>query len=104
MIRRSRFFVEPETVYLRVSLDLRFHDLVDRGSDSNQVRDGDKHEEHLFRIHRYFLERDSELFRGMFACPPTKGSIEGQTEETAIHLPGVVPYELECLMAFLYEG
>ncbi|EPT03265.1 hypothetical protein FOMPIDRAFT_1047253 [Fomitopsis schrenkii] len=85
VIRRSRFFVEPETVYLR-------------------VRDGDKHEEHLFRIHRYFLERDSELFRGMFACPPTKGSIEGQTEETAIHLPGVVPYELECLMAFLYEG
>ncbi|KAH9931575.1 uncharacterized protein B0H18DRAFT_990068 [Fomitopsis serialis] len=85
-MRRSRFFLEPEVVFLRVS-------------------DEDKREERSFKVHRYFLERDSELFRGMFACPTgADASSEGQTEETAVHLPDVTPCELECLMSFLYEG
>ncbi|TFY62874.1 hypothetical protein EVJ58_g3589 [Rhodofomes roseus] len=84
-MNRSRFFLEPEVVFLCVT-------------------DESKREGHLFRVHRYFLERDSELFRGMFACPPTEASSEGQTEETAIHLPDVTPFELECLLSFLYEG
>ncbi|KZT64219.1 hypothetical protein DAEQUDRAFT_773916 [Daedalea quercina L-15889] len=95
---RSRFFLEPETVYLRLGGSSGIHQA--------QVTDGDKNEEHLFKVHRYFLERDSELFRGMFACPPTQpgANTEGQAEETAIHLPCVTPFELECLMSFLYEG
>ncbi|OCH91167.1 hypothetical protein OBBRIDRAFT_834423 [Obba rivulosa] len=63
-----------------------------------------KAEDTLFRVHRYFLERDSELFRGLFSCPPGKGGAEGKTEERPVELPGVDAFEFECLLDFLYDG
>ncbi|CAL1710181.1 unnamed protein product [Somion occarium] len=62
-------------------------------------------ENHLFRVHRYFLTRDSEFFRGLFTCPPPPGEVaEGQSDEKPIILEGVKESEFRCLMRFFYDG
>ncbi|OCH94658.1 hypothetical protein OBBRIDRAFT_103898 [Obba rivulosa] len=63
-----------------------------------------KAEHTLFRVHRYFLGRDSEFFRGLFLCPPGKGGAEGKTEQSPIELYHVTAFEFECLIDFLYNG
>jgi len=80
----ARFYMEDEMVIFRVTES-------DEGG-------------RLFKVHQYFLKRDSEVFRDMFACPPENAGEEGRSEETAISLPGVTVRELECLLAFLYDG
>lgn len=59
-----------------------------------------------FKIHKYFLQRDSQVFRDLFSCPCPPGSAEpeGKTKETAVVLPGVTKYEMSCLLKFLYHG
>ncbi|KZT05002.1 uncharacterized protein LAESUDRAFT_813862 [Laetiporus sulphureus 93-53] len=84
-IRSSRFFFTDETVIFRVS-------------------DPQENKDHFYQVHRYFLQRDSEFFHGMFSCPPEDGGAEGKTEETAIFLPGATSYEMDCLLSFLYDG
>lgn len=84
-MRHSHFYMEDDHVVLRVA-------------DTSEDKD------RLFRVHRYFLERDSEVFRGMFSCSPGSDVAEGQSDETAIPLPGVTVQELESLLSFLYEG
>lgn len=54
----------------------------------------------LFRTHRYFLQRDSEDFRVLFA---TMGD-RGRTDDTAIILHDVARREFECLLQFMYNG
>ncbi|OCH94659.1 hypothetical protein OBBRIDRAFT_789134 [Obba rivulosa] len=63
-----------------------------------------KAEDKLFRVHRFFLERDSEFFRGLFLCPPEKGGAEGKTEDKPIVLADVTAFEFLCLLKFLYNG
>ncbi|KAI0088375.1 hypothetical protein BDY19DRAFT_994277 [Irpex rosettiformis] len=57
-----------------------------------------------FRVHKYFLRRDSVIFRDLFMCPSGPAEPEGRTKETAITLPGVTKYEMSCLLKFLYHG
>jgi len=56
---------------------------------------------HLFRVHRWFFERESIIFKGMFERPP-EGSQEGKTDETAIDVPGVTKFEFESLLDHIY--
>ena len=61
-------------------------------------------ERRLFRVHRHFLTRDSEFFRGLFACPVPPGEdAEGQTDTRPILLPGVTQHEFRCLLRFFYD-
>ncbi|EMD36831.1 hypothetical protein CERSUDRAFT_95106 [Gelatoporia subvermispora B] len=63
-----------------------------------------KVEDTLFKVHRFFLQRDSEVFHGMFSCPPGKGGAEGKTEARPIVLEQVTVFEFECLIDFIYNG
>ncbi|KAG2134781.1 hypothetical protein DEU56DRAFT_888374 [Suillus clintonianus] len=58
----------------------------------------------LFRVHRFFLQRESDVFRTMFVCPPTQDGPEGQSDDRPIVLPEVTVAEFECLLKFLYDG
>ncbi|CCL99367.1 uncharacterized protein FIBRA_01385 [Fibroporia radiculosa] len=101
--RHPRFFMDEGVVFLRVSPLCSPHpDFITRSR--NQVADPVTEHDCLFKVHRYFLERDSEFFRDMFSCPLGGASVEGETEESAIALPGVTRFELECLLSFLYNG
>jgi len=61
-------------------------------------------ERRLFKVHRYFLERESEIFRWMFLCPPHQEGPEGGTDSAPITLPGVTQHEFETLLNYLYKG
>ncbi|KAG6918346.1 hypothetical protein DXG01_014995 [Tephrocybe rancida] len=41
----------------------------------------------LFKVHRYFFTRESEVFAGMFMVPPTADGPEGTTDTRPILLP-----------------
>ncbi|EKM57326.1 uncharacterized protein PHACADRAFT_81201, partial [Phanerochaete carnosa HHB-10118-sp] len=58
----------------------------------------------LFKVHRHFLIRDSEFFRGLFACPlPPGEEAEGQSDAKPIVLYGVTVHEFRCLLRFYYD-
>lgn len=57
----------------------------------------------LFRVHRYFLERDSTFFRDFFQRTLSVTGM-GKTDDTAIKLQDVSRREFECLLHFLYHG
>ncbi|KAJ6588112.1 hypothetical protein B0H19DRAFT_922518, partial [Mycena capillaripes] len=57
----------------------------------------------LFKIHRHFLRKESEVFNWMFACPPGANDPDGGSDECAIPLPGVTPAEFEALLDFFYD-
>ncbi|KAI0088337.1 hypothetical protein BDY19DRAFT_950387 [Irpex rosettiformis] len=62
-------------------------------------------ERRLFKVHRYFLVRDSEFFRGMFACPTPPGEEpEGTSDSRPISLHGVTHHEFRCLLRFFYDS
>ncbi|KAF8152961.1 hypothetical protein B0H34DRAFT_677192 [Crassisporium funariophilum] len=57
-----------------------------------------------YKVHRYFLDRESSVFQSMFSCPsPTEGP-EGDSDQNPIHIPGVTTSEFEALLDFLYNG
>lgn len=58
----------------------------------------------LFRVHRFFLQRESDVFRTMFVCPPTQDGPEGLSDDKPIVLPEVTVAEFEGLLKFLYDG
>jgi len=58
----------------------------------------------VYRIHRYFLTRESDFFRTMFDLPCGDIGVEGRTDRTAIPLPDVTCAELESLLNFIYNG
>ena len=58
----------------------------------------------MFRVHRYFLERDSTFFRDFFQRTLVPGSSVGKTDDTAVRLQEVSRREFECLLHFLYHG
>ncbi|KZT07596.1 uncharacterized protein LAESUDRAFT_724556 [Laetiporus sulphureus 93-53] len=88
IVRNSKFYLEDGTVILRVRYEPW----------------GETPEDHLFKVHRYFLERDSEVLRRILCLSPGKNGQDGMAEETAILLPDVTPVETECLLSFLYFG
>ncbi|KAG6918347.1 hypothetical protein DXG01_014996 [Tephrocybe rancida] len=58
----------------------------------------------LFKVHRYYLTRESEVFRGMFELPPGSDEPEGTDDDHPIRLPEVTTSEFESLMHFFYQG
>jgi hypothetical protein len=61
-------------------------------------------EKRLFRVHKHFLVRDSEFFRGMFECPlPPGEEVEGRRDSKPITLHGVSQHEFRCLLRFFYN-
>ncbi|KAJ7676326.1 hypothetical protein B0H14DRAFT_3684752, partial [Mycena olivaceomarginata] len=56
----------------------------------------------LFKIHRHFLEKESEVFHYMFICPSGPSGPDGFSNERAIPLPGVTAAEFEALLDFFY--
>ncbi|PIL28847.1 hypothetical protein GSI_08893 [Ganoderma sinense ZZ0214-1] len=76
-LRHSTFYIQDELVILRV-------------------------ENTLFRVHRYFLERDSTYFKDFFVRELGAGA--GKTDRAAVILPDVSTREFECLLHFLYHG
>ncbi|KAF8814232.1 hypothetical protein BYT27DRAFT_7206287 [Phlegmacium glaucopus] len=61
-------------------------------------------EDTLYKVHRYFLVRESSVFQMMFDCPhPTEGQ-DGESDDKPIHLPGVSCSEFEALIDFFYNG
>lgn len=61
-------------------------------------------EDTFFKVHRYFLTRESEVFRTMFSCPSSEDGQEGVDDSKPIHLPGVTSRQFEALLEFFYEG
>jgi hypothetical protein len=55
----------------------------------------------LFKVHRFFLERDSEGFRKIFESLPPAGN---GSAPVVISPPGLVKVELEALLCFYYDG
>jgi len=51
----------------------------------------------------FFLQRESDVFRTMFVCPPTEDGPEGRTDDRPIVLPEVTVVEFESLLKFLYD-
>ena len=58
----------------------------------------------FFKVHRYYLTRESEVFRTMFSCPSSEHGQEGVDDSKPIHLPGVTSRQFEALLDFFYEG
>ncbi|KDQ56643.1 hypothetical protein JAAARDRAFT_194625 [Jaapia argillacea MUCL 33604] len=58
----------------------------------------------LYKLNRYFLQRESKVFQDMFSCPQGDKVPEGTTDDSVIPLPGVTQGEIESLLNFLYHG
>jgi len=56
----------------------------------------------LYRVHRFFFNRDSEIFRGMFDLkPPTAGQDEeGSSNRNSIELKGQDKNDFECFLPY----
>jgi len=63
----------------------------------------------LFRVHRYYFTRESQIFADMFSLPPceasgSSGTREGQSDSSPIEIPGVAKQEMESFLGFVYFG
>ena len=66
-------------------------------------------EDTLFRVHRYYFTRESQIFADMFSLPVggadgSSGTIEGKSDSSPIDIPGVTTQEMESFLAFVYFG
>ncbi|KAJ7878119.1 hypothetical protein B0H14DRAFT_2342110 [Mycena olivaceomarginata] len=57
----------------------------------------------LFKVHRHFLVKESEVFHWMFACPSGSSGPDGFSDDRAIPLLGVTPVEFGALLDYFYE-
>ncbi|KAH9938542.1 uncharacterized protein B0H18DRAFT_18687 [Fomitopsis serialis] len=58
-------------------------------------------EDVLFNVHRYFLHRDSPVFRDLFLLPQ-RGGGEGQVDNNPIRLDGTRSIDMERFLSILY--
>jgi hypothetical protein len=56
----------------------------------------------LFKVHRFFFERDSEVFRNLLHCP--QPGADGRTKATAICPEDLTKDEFVTLLDFFYDG
>ncbi|PCH36775.1 hypothetical protein WOLCODRAFT_109167 [Wolfiporia cocos MD-104 SS10] len=61
-------------------------------------------EDCLYRVHRYFLIRESQFFSTMFELPSGTAHTEGGFDQAAVVLPDVTCKEFECLLKFFYDS
>lgn len=57
-----------------------------------------------YKVHRYFLTRESSVFKAMFDCPHPAEGQDGESDKKPICLPGVSCAEFEALVDFFYNG
>lgn len=61
-------------------------------------------ENELFRVHRYFLTRESEFFRTMLSCPPGSEGPEGMSDDKPIPIgAGATQEEFECVLDYVFN-
>ncbi|PBK66255.1 hypothetical protein ARMSODRAFT_1086755 [Armillaria solidipes] len=61
-------------------------------------------ENELFRVHRYFLTRESEFFRTMLSCPPGSEGPEGIHDDKPIPIgAGATREEFECVLDYVFN-
>ncbi|KAK0451630.1 hypothetical protein EV421DRAFT_1049734 [Armillaria borealis] len=61
-------------------------------------------ENELFRVHRYFLTRESEFFRTMLSCPPGSEGPEGMSDDKPIPIDaGATREEFECVLDYIFN-
>ncbi|TFY76159.1 hypothetical protein EWM64_g7854 [Hericium alpestre] len=67
-------------------------------------------EDRLFRIHRFFLQKESPVFRDMLSLPQPPGDdstvireLEGRSDSRPIHIPDVTILEFRTLLEMLYK-
>ena len=59
----------------------------------------------LFRVHRYYFTRESQIFADMFSLPAGSSEmIEGKSDTSPIEIPGVMKQEMESFLSFVYFG
>jgi len=63
----------------------------------------------LFRVHRYYFTRESQIFADMFSLPISGGggstpTMEGKSDSSPIEIPGVTIIEMESFLGFVYFG
>ncbi|KAJ7180579.1 hypothetical protein C8R46DRAFT_1318570 [Mycena filopes] len=59
----------------------------------------------LYRVHRYFFERDSAVFAAMFTLPSAVGQRpEGEVVENPVVLEGVSTDDFDCFLSILYPS
>ncbi|KAH9077851.1 hypothetical protein EDB83DRAFT_1525388 [Lactarius deliciosus] len=64
-----------------------------------------KVEQQIYKVHRYFLVRESEFFQDLFSLPQGEStSAEGVDDEHPIYVPGTPINEFENLLRFFYFG
>ncbi|KAF9478099.1 hypothetical protein BDN70DRAFT_895954 [Pholiota conissans] len=57
----------------------------------------------LFKVHRYFFQRDSPVFSAMFTLPhPERDTAEGEMDEKPVKLTGFTPTDFERFLTLLY--
>ncbi|KAG6857751.1 hypothetical protein H0H87_004167 [Tephrocybe sp. NHM501043] len=86
----------PEPEFKQVQRNYRFY-----------LTGGDVHflvEKQLFRVHRYFFERESRVFREQIQMPPTDGGPrDGDEEAMAIVLDDISVAAFETLLSVFYN-
>ncbi|KAI0258560.1 hypothetical protein BC834DRAFT_835270 [Gloeopeniophorella convolvens] len=61
----------------------------------------------IYKIHRYFFERESEFFRDLFSLPQgdsTAEAAEGKDDDHPIKIMGATVTEFDSLLRFFYFG
>ncbi|KAI0784841.1 hypothetical protein C8Q75DRAFT_830898 [Abortiporus biennis] len=57
----------------------------------------------VFKVHRYYLTRESDFFHDLFSLPRgDEKDVEGTTDENAILLPGVTARQFELVLEYFY--
>ncbi|KAH9063178.1 hypothetical protein EDB87DRAFT_1681611 [Lactarius vividus] len=73
--------------------------------DSFYFDDSQVVEQQLFKVHRYFLVRESDFFQGLFSLPQGDSTrVEGVDDEHPICIPDTTIAELKSLLQFFYFG
>lgn len=99
--RHSQYYMEDEmSIFL-----VQYLPNYKLGSTSKWSETFFQVENTLFKVHRYFLARESDIFGVMFQLPAGQGAAEdGRNDEQPITLPGVTVEEFKCLLDFFYHG
>ena len=101
--RHERFYLEDGNVIFLVRYSHMFSAPKGPSSSSKPYL---KVEKTLFKIHRYFLQRDSPIFQDMFALPPpsdSDGGAEGMSDERPIQLEGTLSLDFERFLTIFYS-
>lgn len=64
-------------------------------------------ENRLFRVHRYFLTRESGFFHDMFSLPQAQGVVEGSSDDNPLpfgQTMNITLQEIEAFLNYIYHG